>query len=157
MESFLAWFNSRTTREQILLKVATFIIIGGGLLLVSYQAASSYRDTARADLDSALQMRDDLTRLKSMAGAAPAAPIPTNDGSVRGIVVAAASQFGLSPARVEPDGPTGIRTTFEPTNAQNVYQWLDSVERAGLVVSRVSLVRAGEGDTVEAGATIASR
>lgn len=157
MESFLSWFNSRTAREQVLLKVAAFIIIGGGLLVVSYQAASSYRDTARADLDSALQMRDDLTRLKSMAGVKPAAAVPTSDRSVRGIVVATASQFDLSLARVEPDGPTGIRTMFAPANAQNIYQWLDSVERSGLVVSRISLVRAGEGDTVEAGATIVSR
>lgn len=154
---FISWFNARTGREQMLLKSAAFIIVGGGALLFAYQAASAYRETASADLSSALQMRDDLARLKSLAGGAAATPVPASDGSVRGIVVAAASQFGLSPARIEPDGPTGIRTTFEPTNAQSVYQWLDTVERAGLVVSRISLVRAGEGDIVEAGATITSR
>lgn len=155
--SFISWFNSRTGREQLLLKSAAFIIIGGGALLVAYQAAASYREASSADLSSALQMRDDLARLKSLGGAAAATPVPANDGSVRGIVVVIASQFGLSPARIEPDGPTGIRTTFEPANAQAVYQWLDTVERAGLVVSRISLVRAGEGDIVEAGATITSR
>lgn len=154
---FISWFNSRTGREQLLLKAAAFIVIGGGALTFAYQAASSYRETSAADLSSALQMRDDLARLKSREGGAAATPLPASDGSVRGIVVATASQFGLSPARIEPDGPTGIRTTFEPANAQSVYQWVDTVERAGLVVSRISLVRAGEGDIVEAGATIASR
>lgn len=154
--AFASWFSSRTGREQLLLKAAAFLIIGGALL-VAYQAASAYRDTASADLSSALQMRDDLARLKSLQGSTAATPVPANDGSVRGIVTAAASQFGLAPARIEPDGPTGLRTTFEPAAAQSVYQWLDTVERAGLVVSRISLVRAGEGDVVEAGATITSR
>ena len=154
---FTTWFNSRTGREQLLLKSAAFIIIGGGVLSFAYQAAAAYRETSSADLSSALQMREDLSRLKSLEGAAAAAPVSTNDGSVRGIVVAAASQFGLSPARIEPDGPTSLRTAFEPANAQAVYQWLDTVERAGLVVTRITLVRVGEGDLVEAGATITSR
>lgn len=155
--AFTSWFASRTGREQLLLKAAAFLIIGGGALLVAYQAASAYRDTASADLSSALQMRDDIARLKSLHGSTAATPVPANDGSVRGIVTATASQFGLAPARIEPDGPTSLRTTFEPAAAQSVYQWLDTVERAGLVVSRISLVRAGEGDIVEAGATIGSR
>jgi len=157
IDGFLAWFNSRTGREQLMLKAAAFIILGGSALLVAYQTAASYRATAAADLASALQMRDDLARLKTLASVAPIAPVPANDGSVRGIVAAVAGQVGLTPARIEPDGPTGIRTTFQPANAQNVYQWLDTVERAGLIVSSIALVRAGEGDIVEAGATIVSR
>ncbi len=157
MDGFVAWFNARTGREQLLLKVAAVLILGGGGLLMAYQAIASYRETSGADLASAMQIRDDLAKLKTLAAIAPSAPVPANDGSVRGIVAAVASQNGLTPARIEPDGPTGIRTTFQPANAQNVYQWLDTVERAGLVVSRIALVRAGEGDIVEAGATIASR
>ena len=157
MEGFVAWFNARTGREQLLLKVAAVLILGGGGLLMAYQTIASYRETSGADLASAMQIRDDLAKLKTLAAIAPSAPVPANDGSVRGIVAAAASQNGLTPARIEPDGPTGIRTAFQPANAQNVYQWLDTVERAGLVVSRIALVRVGEGDIVEAGATIASR
>lgn len=157
MESVVAWFNSRTGREQLLLKVAAVLIIGGGGLLMAYQAIASYRATSAADLASAMQIREDLTKLRTLAAVAPSAPVPANDGSVRGIVTAVASQNGLTPARIEPDGPTGIRTTFQPANARNVYQWLDTVERAGLVVSRIALVRTGEGDIVEAGATISSR
>lgn len=153
----ISWFNSRTEREQLILKIAVFVIVVGGVLLFAYQAAAAYRETSSADLSSALQMRDDLARLKSLEGSATATPVPTNDGSVRGIVVAVANQFGLAPARIEPDGPTGIRAAFEPADAKYVYQWLDTVERAGLVVSRISLVRAGEGDIVGAEATIASR
>lgn len=157
IDSFTTWFKSRTAREQLLLSAAAMIILGGGALLVAYQAASSYRASAAADLAAALQMRDDLTRLKSLEGGQASAPLPNSDGSVRGIVVAAASQFGLAPARIEPDGPTGIRTSFEPASAQSVYQWVDAVERGGLVVSRIELVRAGEGDIVQAGATIVSK
>jgi len=157
MSELLAWFSARTAREQFLLKAAAFIILGGGALLASYQGASSYRTSSAAELASALQMRDDLAKLKSLEGIAPAAPVPSNDGSVRGIVVAASGQYGLVPARIEPDGPTGVRTAFEPANAQNVFQWIDTVERAGLVVSRIALVRAGEGDVVQAEATVASR
>lgn len=154
---FLVWFRSRTGREQLLLKLAALIILGGGGLLFAYQSVSSYRAAAAMELASAAQLRDDISKLKTLEAGATAAPLPTSDGSIRGIVVAAAGQFGLNSARIEPDGPTGIRTSFEPANAQNVYRWLDAVERAGLVVSRIVLVRAGEGDVVEAGATIGSR
>ena len=102
IDSFTTWFKSRTAREQLLLSAAAMIILGGGALLVAYQAASSYRASAAADLAAALQMRDDLTRLKSLEGGQASAPLPNSDGSVRGIVVAAASQFGLAPARIEP-------------------------------------------------------
>ncbi|HOY77131.1 MAG TPA: type II secretion system protein GspM [Hyphomonadaceae bacterium] len=156
-DSLVSWFNSRTGREQLFLKVAAFVIVGGGALLFAYQAAAAYRETSSADLSSALQMRDDLARLRSLEGSVAATPVPTSDGSVRGIVVAVANQFGLAPARIEPDGPTSIRATFEPIDAKYVYQWLDTVERAGLIVSRISLVRVGEGDIVGAEATIASR
>lgn len=155
-DGIFSWFRSRTAREQLLLTLAAFIVLGGGGLLLSYQAVASYRATAAVDLASAIQLRDDLLKLKTLEGSVAASPAPASDGSVRGVVVAAASQFGLMPTRIEPDGPTGIRTAFEPANAQRVYQWVDAVERAGLVVSRIVLVRAGEGDVVEAGATIAS-
>jgi type II secretory pathway component PulM len=154
---FLSWFRSRTGREQLLLKFAALVIIGGGGLLFAYQAASSYRATAAADLASAVQLRDDLARLKTLEGSAAAVPVPASDGSVRGVATAVAGRLGLNAARIEPEGPTGVRMSFDPANAQTIYQWLDAVERAGLVVSRIILARAGEGDIVEASATIASR
>ena len=153
----MSWFASRTAREQLLLMLTGIVIVAGGLLMTGWQAASTYRATAAADLASALQLRDDITRLKAFAGSTGAAPVPANDGSVRGIVVAVASHAGLSPASIEPDGPTGIRTAFNSANAQSVFQWVDAVERAGLSVTRITLVRADEGDIVQASATIASR
>lgn len=157
IDGFLSWFRSRTGREQLLLKFAGLVIIGGGGLLFAYQAASSYSATATADLASAVQLRDDLARLKTLEGSEAAVPVPASDGSVRGVATAVAGRLGLNAARIEPEGPTGVRMSFDPANAHTIYQWLDAVERAGLVVSRIVLTRAGEGDIVETTATIASR
>ena len=80
-----------------------------------------------------------------------------SDGTPRGAATAIADQFGLAPSAVEPDGPTGVRISFAPASSLAIYSWIDAVERAGLVVTRISIVRAGEGDLVQGDASLAAR
>ncbi len=152
-----SWFRARTPREQLLLQIAAFIIVIGGGLTWGYQSANIYRAEAAADLASAVQLRDDVGRLATL-NAGPAAVTPAaSDGTPRGAATAIADQFGLAPSAIEPDGPTGVRISFAPASSRAIYSWIDAVERAGLVVTRISIVRAGEGDLVQGDASLTAR
>lgn len=152
-----SWFRSRTPREQLLMQVAVFIIVIGGGLTWGYQTANAYRAEAASDLASAAQLRDDVARLAAL-NAGPVAVTPaTSDGTPRGAATAIAAQFGLAPSAIEPDGPTGLRISFAPAPSHAIYSWVDAVERSGLVVTRLSIVRAGEGDLVQGDASLSAR
>ncbi len=152
-----SWFRARTPREQLLLHVAVFIVVIGGGLTWGYQTASAYRADAAAELASATQLRDDVARLAALI-AAPAAVTPAaSDGTPRGAATAIATQFGLAPSAIEPDGPTGVRISFAPASSRAIYSWVDAVERSGLIVTRLSIVRAGEGDLVQGDASLSAR
>lgn len=152
-----SWFHTRTPRERVLLQIAAFIVVIGGSLTWGYQTASAYRATAAADLASATQLRDDVARLAALS-AGPSAVTPVDsDGTPRGVATAVATQFGLAPSAIEPDGPTGVRISFAPAPSHAIYSWVDAIERAGLVVSRLSIVRAGVGDVVQSDATLSAR
>lgn len=151
------WFASRTSREKLLLQVCAFlvVILGGGW--VAFGSAFGFRSQAADDLASAIQLRNDVARLEHVMAASGSVQLPESDGTARGIAVAAASQFGLSPTQIEPAGPTGVHTAFAPASSLSFYRWVDAVERAGLVVTHIVLVRAGDGDVVRADATIGMR
>ena len=152
-----SWFRTRTPREKLLLQVAAFIVVLGGGLTWGYQTANAYRAEAAADLASAVQLRDDVGRLATL-NAGPAAVTPAaSDGTPRGAATAIAGQFDLAPSAIEPDGPTGVRISFAPASSRSIYSWIDAVERSGLVVTRMSIVRAGEGDLVLGDASVSAR
>jgi type II secretory pathway component PulM len=155
--AFLDWFRGRTAREQLLLQLAVFLVIGVGGAFLAHQAASGFRSSAASDLVSANALRTDVTRLSTVLAASPSAPPLESDGTPRGVGSAAASRWGLKTAHIEPAGPSAIRVTFDPAPASAIFQWVDAVEHAGLVVTRIALVRAGEGDLVTADATFGPR
>ena len=155
MGALAAWFRSRTAREQLLLQLAAFIVIVGGGLFWGWHAAAAFRDSAASDLASAQQLRADIGRLEE-ASVPTAAPV-ASDGTPRGAATAIAAQVGLSPTYVEPEGPTGVRIAFGPSASSSVYAWVNAVERSGLVVTRIAMVRAGAGDVVLADASVAVR
>jgi type II secretory pathway component PulM len=155
MSALAAWFRSRTAREQLLLQAGAFILIVGGGLFWGWQTASAYRASAAADLAIAQQIRADIARLD--ATPTPAAAPIASDGTPRGAATAIAAQVGLAPTHIEPEGPTAVRISFGSAPSASVYAWIDAVERAGLVVTRIALVRAGPGDLVQADASVAAR
>lgn len=152
-----AWFRSRTAREQVLMLVAAFLIVVGGGLSWCYQAVNAYRVEAASDLASAIQLREDVARLVTLSSSASVVTPVASDGTPRGAASAIAAQLGLALAAIEPDGPTGVRISFAPASSQAIYRWVETVERSGFVVMRLSIVRAGEGDVVQGDATVATR
>jgi type II secretory pathway component PulM len=156
MRAASSWFASRAPREQLLLQIGAVVALLAALWF-GWQAANSYRTGAAADLASAMQLRDDVARLRATptTGAGQVTPA-ASDGTPRGAASAIATQFGLSPSRIEPDGPSGIRISFEPASARSVYGWIDAVERAGFSVNRITIVRAGEGDLVQGDASLSA-
>lgn len=155
--AFLDWFRGRTSREQLLLQLAAFLLIGMGGAFLAYQTASAFRVSAAADLAGANALRADVTRLSTLLASLPSTPLLQSDGTPRGLASAAATHWGLKAVHIEPAGPTSIRVTFDPASAGAILQWVDAVEHAGLIVTRIALVRAGEGDLVTADATFGSR
>lgn len=157
MRAVSSWFASRTPREQLLLQAGAAIGCLAALWF-GWQAAGSYRAAAAADLASAMQLRDDVARLHAAStGVAGQVTPALSDGTPRGAAAAIAAQFGLSPTRIEPDGPSGIRISFQPASALSVYGWIDAIERAGFSVNRIAIVRAGAGDLVQGDASLTAR
>lgn len=156
MGQLAPWFATRTPREQLLLQAGVVIAILAALWL-GWQTAAGYRASAAADLASAMQLRDDAARLRAIPAAVGHVTPAASDGTPRGAATAVASQFGLSPSRIEPDGPNAVRISFQSAASQNLYAWIDAVERAGFAVSRIAIIRAGEDDLVQADASVAAR
>lgn len=155
--SVTSWFRTRTPREQLLMQVAAFVIVIGGGLAWVYQTATAYRAEAASDLASATQLREDVERLAAL-NAGPGAVAPAAfDGTPRGAATAIAAQFGLAPSTIEPDGPTSVRISFAPAPSRSIYSWIDAIERSGLVVTHLSIVRAGDGDLVRGDASLSAR
>ena len=151
------WFAARTPREQLLLQLAVFVVLGFGGAAWAYQSASVFRASAALELASAKELRADTERLRAALASTPAAAPLASDGSPRGIATAGAARYGLQLAQIEPAGPASTRITFSPAPSTNVFSWVDAVERAGLLVTRISLVRAGEGDIVAVDVTFSGR
>ncbi len=157
MRAASSWFASRAPREQLLLQVGALAAVLAALWC-GWQAANSYRTAAAADLASAMQLRDDVARLRAIPADGSGQVTPAaSDGTPRGAAAAIAMQFGLSPTRIEPDGPSGVRISFQPASASSIYGWIDAIERAGFSVGRIAIVRAGEGDLVQGDASLSAR
>lgn len=150
MKALSTWFVARSSRERLLLRAMVVLVLGVGAPLLAWRAAADYRGEGRRALDAALQLQADAGLLAALQ-ASPSAVAPIeSDGTARGMAVAAAAQVGLTLSRIEPDGPSGVLASFEPASAIAVYRWIDTMERGGMVVTGVVMVRAGEGDVVGA-------
>ncbi len=148
-----AWVQGLTARERLLLAIALLLVVLGGGGLLAFQSAKSYRERAAADLSAAEDLRADVARLADARRRTPAT-IASSDATPRGIANAAMAQFGLTPAQVEPDGPTGVRISLQPADGQLVYQWVEALQQSGLTVSKLHLVRSGEGGLVTTDASL---
>lgn len=142
-----AWWRARTPREHTLIKAAGVLVFAVLLPLWALQAASTYRAEAAQSLQAAQALAADVRALTNDQGG-PA--LPQNDGTPRGLAFAAAQALTLTVARVEPMGGDRVRIVFEPAASKPVFQWLDVMNRRGVLVARTQIVRVGEGDVVAA-------
>ena len=157
MQTLLNWLRGRTARERLLLTTALIVVFVVCLPFLAWRAASQYRTSGEREREAAMALQADTRKLAALQSSPDAAPAVESDGTARGVAMAAASQLGLKISGIEPDGPTGVQTTFEPASAIAVYKWIDILERQGLVVTGVLMVRAGEGDVVAAQARASPR
>lgn len=148
-----SWFRNLSGREQVLLLVAAYLLVGAGGGFIAYRSATQFRADAAADLASAGALAADVARLAAEPVAADMQPVQS-DGTLRGLVMATAAQVGLKPSRIEPAGPTALLLAFEPAPAAAVLDWISRAEQNGLLATRVVLVRSGDGDIVTSDVTI---
>lgn len=157
MQQIAAWFSSLSARERLLIQAAAALLFGVLAPFLIYRAADAFAERADRALTAAHALERDEKRLEELvAASATAAPAPPN-ASPRDLATATAQKAGLQISRIEPDGPTGVQVMFQPASALAVYRWIDGVEHSGLQVTRVVMVRAGEGDVVAAQVRAAPR
>ena len=148
MNAALAWWKSKTTREQRLLAGAVAAV----LLVVIWQfvlnPVLSYRAEARRNYASAVELMDEIqsgareaAELRRNAAAAPSRP----EGPVRALVTGAAREMGLTVSRTQPGEGGALTLWLEDADPALLYRWLARVERdLGVPVEQVTL-RKNEG------------
>lgn len=148
MEKPIEWFRGRSRRERMLIQGVVCLLVLAGGPLWAWSAAKTFRDDAARDLAAAIALQQDQIRLAGLQKSAPTQAPIASDGTPRGLALALATQTGLKVARIEADGPQGFSAAFDAASAVAVYRWIDGMERAGVAVTSVTMMRAGQGDVV---------
>jgi type II secretory pathway component PulM len=156
IEPLVAFYRGLSSRERLLLQVGLFVLVFVVGPLWAWTAAHAFRERAASDLEAAVALQGDVSRLAALQGTQQAPPPIQSDGTPRGLAQALAAQLGLKVSRIDADGPTGLSTALEPASAVAVYRWIDGMERSGLSVTGVVMTRAGEGDVVSTQVRITS-
>lgn len=144
--ALLPWWRARTLSERRLLLVAGLLLFVGVIPALAYQSAVSYRREAAADLARAERTAVLLVQVKGAA----AATLPQNDGSLRGLILAAATASQLPAPAIEPIGTDRLRVAFPAAPSQAVFAWLSVMAQHGALVVKSTMVRAGQGGLVTA-------
>jgi type II secretory pathway component PulM len=143
----MQWWRTRTSREQTLLKVAALLLIAGLGPMAALQSVSRFRQDAASDLARAEATAGMVAAMKTQ-NAGPA--LPPYDGSLRGLVIAAAGAVQLPAPVVEPLGVEHVRVAFAPSPSASVYAWLTTMAMQGAAINKSAMVRAGETGLVTA-------
>ncbi|MBI1338679.1 hypothetical protein GC169_00500 [bacterium] len=151
------WFERRSSREKRLIGA----LVGAAVLiaapLAAFRVASDYRAEGERRLQSAVALLRDADALAAL-GPGGEAPVALNaGGSIQSAATAAASEAGLVLSRVEPAGPDAVRISIAPASALGVFEWVSAVQSSGGEITRIVLVRAGDGDLVSTDATVTRR
>ena len=145
------WWQARTSRERLILRVAAALCLLVLLPVTVYAQVAEYRARAAAELSAARGVLADVGQI------AAAGPPKVASSDSRAVVTAAAATQSLTIARIEPLGADALVVVFAVADSRQIYQWMDSVGSAGLVVRRTAIVRADEGALVSAEFEVARR
>lgn len=156
MAQLRAWWAGRTDRERTLIQWASVFVLVILLPLWAFASASAYRADAAAKLAGAREIRANVAQLAEAGATQAAGELAGSDGTLRGLVLAAAQAEGLSVARVEPSGAEGVRVAFAPAGSISLYRWMNTVSRQGAYVRQTALTRSGDADLVVGEFVVAS-
>lgn len=143
------WWTARTARERRLLTAAGALALAVSPLL-AYQAANRFRGEGAAELAAARSLLKDAETLSYLASqAAPPVDGPvTEDRSARGVATAMAQAYGLTIERLEQVGPDRVRLTLLEADSVQLYRWIETIGRRGVVVRKAVILRTGEAGLV---------
>jgi type II secretory pathway component PulM len=144
MTALNTWWQARTSRERLILRASAALCFLVLLPVTIYGQVADHRTRAASDLAAARAVLADVGKI------AAAGPQKVATGDNREIATAAAVAHGLTIARLEPQGADGLVVVFGVSDSRQVYQWIDAVGAAGLMVRRSAIVRADEGPLVTA-------
>jgi type II secretory pathway component PulM len=157
MKAISVWVSALSARERLLIQVALLLLVGVLAPFLIYRTAEGFAESAHRKLGAAQSLERDAAELERLTLTSASTAPPSTGATPRDIASDMASMSGLVLSHVEPDGPAGVQLGFQPASALAVYRWIDGAERSGLQVTRVVMVRAGDGDLVSAQVRASSR
>lgn len=138
MASITPWWNQRSGREQLLLALAAALLaalLGWALIL---RPLADARTAAQAEARLA---QAQLAQARALAAAIRARPTPPA-GPVHELIGRRLAEAGLSPSRLEAQGPGQALVDIAAINGRLLIGWAAALEqRDGLVVDELEATR----------------
>lgn len=146
------WWSGLEARERLLIMVAamlTAIVLVWQFVLVP---TLSSRAEARATLEESdrtlSRIQENYMRKRAQGAASPAnvGPAVASIEDFKARVTGAASDMGLSIARLQGDNTTYVRLVFENADPRMIFLWLEDIQaKHNGQVSRFNMEQAGGG------------
>ncbi len=138
MAAFTPWWRQRSPREQRLLALAAALLAALLAWLLILRPLASARAAA---LDEARSAQDQLARTRTLAAAIRARPAPPA-GPMIDLIGRRLAEAGLTPARLEAQGPGQALVEIAAVNGRLAIGWAAALEqRDGLVVEELEASR----------------
>lgn len=132
------WWNQRSAREQLLLALAAGLLALLLAWLLILRPLAGARATA---IDDARTAQAQLAQVRALAAAIRARPAPPA-GPVHELIGRRLAEAGLSPARLEAQGPGQAVIEIAAINGRLLIGWAAALEqRDGLVVEELEASR----------------
>lgn len=138
MAGLAPWWNQRSAREQLLLALAAGLL---ALLLAWLLILRPLAGARAAAIDDARTAQAQLAQVRALAAAIRARPAPPA-GPVHELIGRRLAEAGLSPARLEAQGPGQAVIEIAAINGRLLIGWAAALEqRDGLVVEELEANR----------------
>jgi general secretion pathway protein M len=138
MAALAPWWHQRSRREQALLAMAAALLAA---LLVWLAALRPLGQARAAALEEAATAQAQLAQARALAAAIQARPAPPA-GPVLDILNRRLAEAGLTPARLEAQGPGQAVVEIAAVNGRLAIGWAAALEqRDGLVVDALEATR----------------
>jgi general secretion pathway protein M len=138
MAAFAPWWNQRSVRERVLLALAAALLAALLAWLLMLRPLADARAAATAEAAAAHAR---LAQTRALAAAIRARPAPPA-GPVLDLVSRRLAEAGLTPARLEAQGPGQAIIEIAAINGRLAIGWAAALEqRDGLVVEELEASR----------------
>ena len=148
----MTWWSDLETRERLLIMVAAMItaivVVWQFLLVPTLNNHAEARATLEESDRTLSRIQENYMRKRAQGAASPAnaGPAVASIEDFKARVTGAASDMGLSIARLQGDNTTYVRLVFENADPRMIFLWLEDIQaKHNGQVSRLNMEQAGGG------------